>query len=442
MTEHSEPSPTAGSEQPKPSDGPASTTDGAAAAAKAKAKAKDEADDEPSPDRSPRQVKAAARILHKEASRILKKFAGRIAAEPAEQMQECLDAMPALREQEDWRGLQTQAERLDELLEQHADFARKSALRETVENIAIAVLIALGLRSCLYEPFKIPSGSMMPTLREGDHIFVNKFVYGVQIPFTTTVVGESLGTIKRGDVIVFRFPLDETQDFIKRVVGLPGDEVKVQGRQVSVKRADDADFEPLHHNRLEDRCYDHTGTKPVANCTLYEETAGDHTYVVRYRLHAEERGELAPPAQVWKVPEGHLMVMGDNRNDSLDSRRWMKTVEAVKADGLLSTKDLRDLTDERMFTMTRPAYVDGQSDFSHDHVVYRASHRAHDHDLGLEVWREPTLSAEAVYATKAAAVVQGSGSTWAELVGTGDGAAHDALLRHGEGIEAVHVGGD
>src|SRR5690606_15776494 len=129
----------------------------------------------------------------------------------------------------------------------HATFARKSAFRETAENIAVAVLIALGLRSCFYEPFKIPSGSMMPTLRKGDHIFVNKFIYGIQIPFTSTVVGQSLGEIERGDVIVFRYPLNEAEDFIKRVIGLPGDEVKVQGRNVSIKRAGETAFELLGH---------------------------------------------------------------------------------------------------------------------------------------------------------------------------------------------------
>ncbi|MEX1364607.1 MAG: signal peptidase I, partial [Nannocystaceae bacterium] len=402
----------------------------------------DGAPSEPSTPRSIRQVRSAARILHKEASRILKKHAGRIAAEPAQAMRQCVDDLERQREAEDWQGLQTTAERLDELLEQHANFARKSALRETVENIGIAVLIALGLRSCLYEPFKIPSGSMMPTLRNGDHIFVNKFVYGVQIPFTTTVVGSSLGSIERGDVIVFRFPLDQSQDFIKRVVGLPGDEIKVAGRQVSIKRAGQAEFEVLPHRRLEDRCYDEDDKRPVANCTLYEETMDEHTYVVRYRLTSEERGELAPPAQVWKVPEGHLMVMGDNRNDSLDSRRWNETVEAVKADGLLSTKDLRDLTDERLFSMSRPAYVDEQADYWHDHVVFMASHRALDHDLGLEVWREPSLTAEAVYDAKVATLPSARALGWDALVGPGQGAALDRLRRHGETIASLHTAED
>lgn len=402
--------------------------------------------------RSPRQVRSAARILYKEAKRILKRYAGRIAAEPADEMRAAMAAIERLREQEDIRALQLEAERLDELLEQHASFARKSALRETLENIGIAVFIALGLRSCLYEPFKIPSGSMMPTLRTGDHIFVNKFVYGIQIPFTTTVVGESLGHIERGEVIVFRYPVDETQDFIKRVVGLPGDEIKVEGRLVSIKRAGEREFELLARNKLEERCFDpESGDKPIANCTLYEETLDGKTYVVRYKLNTDERNNPLSPAQVWKVPEGHLMVMGDNRNDSLDSRRWTVPVEAVKADGLLSTKDLRDLTDERLFSMDRPAYFDVQAEHSHDHVIFKASHRALDHDLGLEVWREPTLGPGAVRQAKEGALralgAQLRAQGWEALVGpqAPGGQApteREALLRHGESIEALVVGED
>lgn len=392
--------------------------------------------------RSPRAIRSAARILHKEASRILKKSADRIAPEPAAQMRQSLVDIDKLRDAEDWPALQTEAERLDELLEQHASFARKGALRETVENIGVAVLIALGLRSCLYEPFKIPSGSMMPTLRNGDHIFVNKFTYGIQVPFTTTVVGQSIGTIERGDVIVFRFPLDETQDFIKRVVGLPGDEIKVAGRTVSIKRAGESEFEELPRRKLEQPCYGDDGKRPVANCTLYEEQLGEHEYVVRYRLTTEERGDLSPEPQIWRVPDGHLMVMGDNRNDSLDSRRWRETVEAVKADGLLSTKDLRDLTDERLFSMTRPGYIDQQADPTHDHVVFRASHRALDHDLALEVWREPTLGARAVYDARVATLDNAEATDWTALVGTGEGASLDAMRRHSESIVSLHVATD
>ncbi|MEM6993633.1 MAG: signal peptidase I [Myxococcota bacterium] len=365
----------------------------------------DDGDDDDGESLSPRHVKAAAHVLSKEARKILRKHGGRIAAAPAKAIQGCIDKIEAMRSRDDLRGLERQAKRLDELLHRHASFARKSALRETAENIAIAVIIALGLRSCLYEPFKIPSGSMMPTLRSGDHIFVNKFTYGIQIPFTTTVVGESLGEIERGDVIVFRYPIDESEDFIKRVVGLPGDEVRVLGREVAVKRAGESEFVVLPHKRLQARCFDEAGVKEIANCTLYEETAGDKTYVVRYVLTPEERGDAGSvKPRTWKVPERHLLVMGDNRNRSHDSLAWTVQVEAVRADRIVTSKDLRDLTEERSFEMRHRSDDDRgpMADPHTDRVTYTASHRAERYDLGLSIWRDPTLSAAAVFDTLAA----------------------------------------
>jgi signal peptidase I len=349
-------------------------------------------------------VKAAAGLLVKEGRRILKKYAARLAAGPADAIRESVDKLEREREANAWERVEDECERLDELLHQHASFARKSAARETIENVGIAVLVALALRSCLYEPFKIPSGSMMPTLRSGDHIFVNKFAYGIQVPFTTTVVGEFMGAPRRGDVIVFRYPVDESEDFIKRVIGLPGDTVRVEGNKVSIKRETDADFEELARTKLSEKCLDEAGENPVPHCSLYEETIDERTYVVRYMSGADPRMGGQRRFGEWKVPAGHYLVMGDNRNQSHDSLAWTRQVEAVTADGLLGVKDLRDLTPEKLFTLSRPDATNTREDSSYDHVVYLADHASDAHELGLEVWRDPVLGTSAVFETLAVQV--------------------------------------
>ncbi len=402
----------------------------------------------PDKPRSGRHVRSAAKILAKEAKAILGKHASRIAEAPANAMRESLAELNRLREENDttnpkWLGdLETEAERLDDLLHQHASFARKSALRETLENIGIAVLVALGLRSCVYEPFKIPSESMLPTLRIGDHIFVKKFSYGVQIPFTSTVVASFLGDIERGDVIVFRFPLDPKDDYIKRVIGIPGDQVRVMGRVVSIKRASDDDFEVLQRTPLEQKCVNDANGRTRAGCQLFEETIDDKTYVVRYLTSMSERNDFLPKAKTFTVPEGHVLVMGDNRNESADSTQWTVEVAAVDAAAVISDKDLRDLTDEKLFTQTRPK-TDDISDPSHDHVVWLATHRSRAHDISLSVWRSPQLGAEATWSALAARVDGAQDTTVAALVDGKPVPTGDALktaLTVGASIDRLVVG--
>lgn len=399
--------------------------------------------------RNQRQVRAAAAILSKEARRILKKHASRIAKAPAEAIQSSLAEVERLRAAKEWGPLEGATEELDELLHTHASFARKSALRETFENITVAVLVALGLRSCVYEPFKIPSGSMMPTLRAGDHIFVNKFVYGIQIPFTNTVVGESLGEIERGDVMVFRYPIDEREDFIKRVMGLEGDTIAVDGDKVSIKRAGEDEFEVLERNKLAESCYDETGERVVPNCALYEETLDGRVHVVRYMTGDARLGVQRRKGE-WKVPEGHLLVMGDNRNQSHDSLAWTRTVEAINADGLLTIKDLRDLTSERLFSLVRPE-SSLLEDPSYDHVVYKADHRSPSLDLELEVWRQPALGSAAIYGGAAAALGgEREERTFADVVERSKryhkernkGERRERLLRAGESVTSMTLAKD
>jgi signal peptidase I len=167
------------------------------------------------------------------------------------------------------------------------------------------ILIVLVLRSFLYEPFRIPSDSMMPTLIHGDFIFVNKWKYGLRLPVLNTRVLD-VGRPARGDVIVFRRPADPSEVFIKRLVGLPGDVIRVTGTQVSVNGTPSRiDVGELYSGpKNEQYPFTHVG----------EEALGDRRHGVLLDLtRSGMEGE-------WRVPEGHYFMMGDNRNNSRDSR--------------------------------------------------------------------------------------------------------------------------
>jgi len=180
--------------------------------------------------------------------------------------------------------------------------AQPGALRTLVEyarSFFPVLLFVLVIRSFIFEPFRIPSGSMMPTLLEGDFIFVKKFAYGLRLPVTETKVIET-GDPKRGDVIVFRLPSDPSINYIKRVIGLPGDRVvyerqrlTINGEVIDLKRAADASFPgPVYVEDLDGRVHEIL----VANEQF---STRDGTY---------------------RVPDGHFFVMGDNRDRSRDSR--------------------------------------------------------------------------------------------------------------------------
>lgn len=163
----------------------------------------------------------------------------------------------------------------------------KSVFREYFEAITIAILLALFIRTFVVQAFKIPSGSMLPTLLIGDHLLVNKFVYGVSLPFT----GKTLLSFRepeRGEVVVFRFPKDRSIDYIKRVVAVPGDTLQVRDKQLYI-----------NGERVED----------------------PHAYISAPTIlpgPVSPRDNFGPVL----VPEGRVFVMGDNRDNSYDSRFW------------------------------------------------------------------------------------------------------------------------
>jgi signal peptidase I len=182
------------------------------------------------------------------------------------------------------------------LTEETSQPKRKSTIREYIEAILIALLLALFIRTFVVQAFKIPSGSMLNTLLIGDHILVNKFIYGIKDPFS----GNTWIPVKkpgRGDIVVFKYPLNPSQDYIKRVVGTEGDQIEIKNKKVYVNG------EPQ-----------------------------DDSYAIFLDSKIRPAGELGRDNMGLKtVPANSLFVMGDNRDNSYDSRFWnFVELKAVK----------------------------------------------------------------------------------------------------------------
>jgi signal peptidase I len=163
----------------------------------------------------------------------------------------------------------------------------KSKLREYIEAILLAIIIAFFIRTFVIQAYKIPSGSMKPTLQIGDHILVSKFNYGVKLPFLRSTL-IPIGTPKRGDILVFIYPEDRSKDFIKRLIGLPGDTIEIRNKKI------------------------------LMNGLPLNDTHGVYSDNLIIPGSVQPRDNFGPVT----VPEDSIFVMGDNRDESYDSRFW------------------------------------------------------------------------------------------------------------------------
>jgi len=163
----------------------------------------------------------------------------------------------------------------------------KSKLREYTEAILLAIVIAFFIRTFVIQAYKIPSGSMKPTLQIGDHILVSKFNYGVKLPFLRSTL-IPIGTPKRGDILVFIYPEDRSKDFIKRLIGLPGDTIEIRNKKI------------------------------LLNGIPFNDTHGVYVDNLVIPGSVQPRDNFGPVT----VPEESIFVMGDNRDESYDSRFW------------------------------------------------------------------------------------------------------------------------
>ena len=211
---------------------------------------------------------------------------------------------------------------------------KQEGWRETVKTVVYAVLIALVIRTVAYEPFNIPSGSMLPTLLIGDYVFVSKFPYGyskhsmlLSPPLFNGRINEA--PVVRGDIAVFKLPTDNATDYIKRIIGLPGDRIQVRGGVLHING------KAVKKERVEDFVQQHTNARYGRGRQYRETLPNGRTYLT---LDLQPRG-MADNTNVYVVPADHYFAMGDNRDDSTDSR-FLDHVGFVPAENLVGRAEV------------------------------------------------------------------------------------------------------
>ena len=268
----------------------------------------------------PSGLEARARELLAKVEDLAEKRSSNIPSDRLRKIEEkAYDVRSALHAR-DSAAVSTAYEQLKRLYEGELKRGSRTRLIHNVQSLLLAIVFALFIRAFIVQPFKIPTGSMVPTLLVGDHLLVNKFIYGVKLPITGQKILPGLRSIERGDVVVFVYPNHEGDPakenvyYIKRVVAVPGDSIDVRGRELLING------EPVPMSYVGDYAYPPAGSDKRL-FDLYLESLDGRTHETIFNKGQEEtpRGNVLP---VDKVPDGYVFVMGDNRDNSFDSRFW------------------------------------------------------------------------------------------------------------------------
>lgn len=255
-----------------------------------------------------------ARELVEEIERVLRRVPGKIPPEASARLADQALQVETASLAGDAARLEKETKALDKQATQELGVWRKQGGWDVFSGFAKALAIAVVIRVFIIEPYRIPSGSMLPTLEIGDQVFINKFLYGVRLPFTNWVPFQIVRPPARGDVIVFNNPVKPEQDFIKRVIGIPGDTVELVNGVVHLNGVAQqrtlVQEDQLIHNKSEN------GPWYPERLLLYHETLGEKAHAVLQ----EDRVARLRTEGPYVVPERHVFVMGDNRDNSLDSR--------------------------------------------------------------------------------------------------------------------------
>jgi len=297
-----------------------------------------------------RRIAKHARSLVRIGNKAMENLAGEQGQETArklvpvlKELQERLIARPL-----DPAAVEKVSSRLETLLVDSGILKKKGTIRQYAESIAWALAIALVVRFFLFEPFRIPTGSMIPTLQIGDHIFVSKSAYGIRLPLMNRYL-VSWAEPQLGDVVVFPFPVegdpDYGKDFIKRVVGLPGQGITLVNNVLHV------DGRPITVSLDKGYAMDSCPGIPTLACRYVQQTEnlGEHTFVSHHcdPASCENRSSWPDPLAGWawppeggrmpyRIPDGHVLAMGDNRDNSRDGREWgIVPIDSLKGKALV-----------------------------------------------------------------------------------------------------------